>query len=337
MRIFRVNYIWYVDYSIGGKRFRRSLHVSAKDVAKRRAQDIYQCALVESEKLSLDLSAFIGQYLEYQTACGLQPNTIRIYTHALQLFLKHAGDISIGQIDAAHLESFKAHFRLTFKPNTVNMHIRALKTALEYAARIGLIDQNPFKRVTQFKIPAVSQRIYLTEPEIQKLFNYLTGDYYDFYMFILLTGCRRMSACGLTWDNVDFGTGKLRLQNKPGGFYTVDMHPKLFEMLLRRKDSAAGERVFLISIAQASVYIKRVFRRLNFPPHFTLHHLRRSVGSHLAMQGVPRRFIADILGHADEKTAEIYIQIADDHKKEAIKSLPYADIFDTKMPSKNGN
>ena len=55
----------------------------------------------------------------------------------------------------------------------------------------------------------------------------------------------------------------------------------------------------------------------------TLHDLRHTFASHLAMNGVPIPVIKELLGHADITTTMIYAHLSPDTHKAAIDKLPF--------------
>jgi len=68
--------------------------------------------------------------------------------------------------------------------------------------------------------------------------------------------------------------------------------------------------------------LKKVCRRAGIKPAAaTLHALRHSFGAHLRMAGVPLANIADLMGHADLATTQIYAKVQIEHLREAVGQL----------------
>jgi integrase len=55
----------------------------------------------------------------------------------------------------------------------------------------------------------------------------------------------------------------------------------------------------------------------------TLHDLRHTFASHLAMKGVPIPVISELMGHSDITTTMIYAYLAPDQHKTAISKLDF--------------
>ena len=68
--------------------------------------------------------------------------------------------------------------------------------------------------------------------------------------------------------------------------------------------------------------------QLHFPgfpaiPHFTPHDIRHTAASHLLMQGVDIRVIADILGHSTLAMIMRYTHLFDATKRKHIEKIAY--------------
>ena len=55
----------------------------------------------------------------------------------------------------------------------------------------------------------------------------------------------------------------------------------------------------------------------------TLHTLRHSFASHLAIQGVPLMQIQKLMGHSDYDTTLIYAHLSVESNRDAVHSLPF--------------
>jgi integrase len=105
-----------------------------------------------------------------------------------------------------------------------NVH-GVLTKALSVAANIGYIKGNPAERVT---LPRVEKKEIkpLTDEQVTGLLKIADMDEYGaIFKTIIFTGLREAEATGLTWDCVDFKTGRITIckqlqkrPNKDGGF-----------------------------------------------------------------------------------------------------------------------
>ena len=72
--------------------------------------------------------------------------------------------------------------------------------------------------------------------------------------------------------------------------------------------------------ATSSMWLKSVCRRAGIKPA-TVHALRHSFGAHLRMAGVSLADIADLLGHKDLATTQIYAKVQQEHLRSVIGKL----------------
>jgi site-specific recombinase XerD len=68
--------------------------------------------------------------------------------------------------------------------------------------------------------------------------------------------------------------------------------------------------------------VKKICRKAGIEPQAaTVHALRHSFGAHLRMSGVPLANIADLMGHADLATTQIYAKVQIEHLRDAVNQL----------------
>jgi integrase len=135
------------------------------------------------------------------------------------------------------------------------------------------------------------------------------------FMLILLTGLRKGEALALRWEHVDFDNRLLRIPDtKSGGGRSVPLTDAAVQ-LLEGLPRATGPFVFPgrysgkhLSISSVNRAWRRVRKAANVED-VTIHDLRRSVGSWLAMQGVGLPIIGAILGHASPAATAIYARL----------------------------
>jgi hypothetical protein len=68
--------------------------------------------------------------------------------------------------------------------------------------------------------------------------------------------------------------------------------------------------------------LKKICRKAGITPAAaTVYALRHSFGAHLRMAGVPLANIADLMGHRDLATTQIYAKVQIDHLRDAVSRL----------------
>jgi integrase len=69
---------------------------------------------------------------------------------------------------------------------------------------------------------------------------------------------------------------------------------------------------------------KRVLERAKLDSNLTMHDLRRTAGSWMAMQGSSLLVIGKALGHRDSRSTQVYARLAHDPVRDAVNSAASA-------------
>ena len=215
---------------------------------------------------------------------------------------------------------------------TINYELRALFTFCLWAIKRNYLFLNPVAAVERFRVPKRALPKFMTTEELTQFFAACDEDERRLFMSILLTGMRKGEAEHLTWADVNLEMGVIFIQAKPEFDWrpktderTIPISPTLRELLLEQYDHRTSDvLVFANSEGNIDTYIldrlKKVCRRAGIRPA-TVHALRHSFGAHLRMAGVNLADIADLLGHKDLATTQIYAKVQQEHLRNAISKL----------------
>ena len=149
----------------------------------------------------------------------------------------------------------------------------------------------------------------------------------DALRLIALTGARRGEIVGLRWSNVDLGNGRLIFQaaqhktgRATGKPKIVPLPSKAMELLSCLSPGEPDELVIRSAKDGARIELKKVWARVRaaagLPAGLTIHGLRHSIASHLAMNGASGPEIQAAMGHADIKTSIRYVHFAEGRRNE---------------------
>lgn len=221
-------------------------------------------------------------------------------------------------------------------PATVNRELAALRAAY----RLGL-DNDVITAMPRIKLlPEHNVRKGFAEAkQVESICKRLKGDVADGVRFAFLTGWRRTEVFTLTWSQVDWNGGFVRLEpgttkNQEGRAFPIT--PALRALLERRQDlTRRCER------AQARI-IALVFHRSGHPiesfrrswkkacsqaglPGLLFHDLRRSAVRNLERASVPRSVAMKLTGHKTESIYRRYAIVAEADLREAGEKLTAAD------------
>jgi len=114
------------------------------------------------------------------------------------------------------------------------------------------------------------------------------------------------------------------------GLRQIPMHDKVHEVLKERKENAGKASQFVFPGKNGGVLrtklrreLMRATKAIGIPEFTRVHDLRRTFISFMAMRGVPRDTIKDIVGHVDDETYEIYRETSPEHLRESIGKLRF--------------
>lgn len=214
---------------------------------------------------------------------------------------------------------------------TIWTEMGRLRTALNWAAKIGLIEKAP--QIQRPAKPAPKER-FLTREECEQLIHAAETPHIRLAIILMLsTACRVGAALDLTWDRVHFDTGviDLRLSGSATrkGRAIVPMNSGLRAALLEAKAGALTDHVIEYN-EEAVKSIKTGFnatvRRAKLSD-VTAHVLRHTAAVHLAQAGVRIEKIAQYLGHSNPQiTYQVYARFSPDHMQKEAEILDFTSI-----------
>jgi integrase len=315
--------LWEGSVCLGGRRHWVSGHSRAEVQA--RLRDLLnraEGAIPQPGRITL------GQYLERWLEAvrpTLRPSSHAIYGHLIRLHLSRLASVPLKRLSPLHLAGLYAELA----PATAVAAARVLHRALADAVRWGLIGQNPASLVKPPR-PAPKERRRWTVDEARRfLAGADEGWYGPLWVFLLASGCRLGEALGLTWQDVDWQKGTVRiarsithirhqpLEGEPktaAGRRTVALPPFGLEALKRQRRQQAlarlqagsppgWERVFTTrnGTIPDPGNLRRDFRRTCLRlglPAIRIHDLRHLAATLLVAGGADPKTVQRRLGHA---------------------------------------
>jgi integrase len=141
---------------------------------------------------------------------------------------------------------------------------------------------------------------------------------------LALTGMRRDEVLNLTWPQVDWRQGMLRLPDSKTGKRDVVVSDEVLALLREIADAKGNPKNGRVvcsrtgqKLASLNVTWRRV-RKLAGLDDVRLHDLRHSVASDAIMDGVPLEIVGKMLGHRNYHTTQRYAHIADTVLRDAV-------------------
>jgi integrase len=310
-------------------------------------------------------------WLQAQTE--LRPNTRAAYESALRNWLlPRFGRMKISQLTEDHVALLIADMRSRGKAGwTVRGSLTPLRRILAYAARRGMIGSNPMDRLERGERPSVGRREMriLSREEIGSLLEHASDRYRPLLATAVFTGLRLGELLGLTWANVDFDGGVVRVRRQldrngnrvepktSHAIRDVVLMPALARTLRqhRLRSEYAQESDLVFSSRKGDGLDHTVPRHAlvramsdaklarGDPPKLRFHDCRHTFASLLIASGGNVVFVSRQLGHGSpDITLRVYAHLFDaaEHAQRASAALEegFAAVLDGNgMESSGGN
>jgi integrase len=220
------------------------------------------------------------------------------------------------------------------KPATVRLELAALKRMFTLGARAGKVSNRPY-------LPTIEVRNtrsgFFEEAELRAVLGQLPPDLRLLIEFLYMTGWRIGEVKGLTWRQVDFEAGVVRLEpgttkNDEGRTFPFAALPRL-EALVRaqreRTSALEREQDRLIPwlfhrqgrpIRNFHEAWRRACERAGVPGRF-VHDLRRAAVRNFERAGVPRSVAMKLSGHKTESIYRRYAIVSEADLAEGVRKV----------------
>src|SRR5262249_11105810 len=143
----------------------------------------------------------------------------------------------------------------------------------------------------------------------------------------LSTGARQMELLTLTWPQVDFEQGVVRLlETKNGTSRVLPLTGRALELMHDRFKGRRADTLLVFPGKSGTVPVRMrtawegAVHRAGLTD-FTFHDLRHTFASYLAMQGASLREIADALGHKTLAMVMRYSHLTESHTRSVVERM----------------
>jgi len=232
---------------------------------------------------------------------------------------------------ALHLGLAKNRFGGKLSPNSQFLYFSKFSAALSAAVRAGLIPSNPAALLDKGERPFFRQteRSYLTEEEVQTLINtpntHSGGDVARAFLFSCFCGLRWSDISSLVWADIrSRGTG-LQIEKrmvKTREMLYLPLSSEAAYFLPEKTGKEPSDLVFsLRSYASASIALKKWLSDAGILKPVTFHTARHTFATLLLSQKQDLYTVSKLLGHKSIKVTQIYAEVVDRKKRDAVNSL----------------
>jgi site-specific recombinase XerD len=353
--------VWYYDYrDASGKRGSRkiggadSLTVAqAREMAQKLGGKIAQGENIRKEKPAEKLT--LGSYLNgvYFRAANQNLKSADETIRKIKAdFAKHF-DKPIDELTPIMFEKWRTNrLEAGAKAATVNRTLSALRSALNWGVKSGLIESNPLQRLGKLK-ESDSRSIvrYLSEDERERLEAALIsrerilqkknggearGEFWDYLrpavLVSLNTGIRRNTLFSLVWGDVDFSSQSLSLRgeiSKNGKTARIPLNDDAYDIFSswREQSEKRGDNDLIFPSPKTGGKLENarrswedVLRKAGIE-NFRWHDMRHDFASQLVMRGVDLTVVCELLNHSNLKLTMRYAHLAPKQKLDAVQAL----------------
>lgn len=335
---FPISATWYLVHQLplDGQRYRVTTGTRDKRLAGVKLKDL-ELKLFKGElgapitsTAGASLPEFLRRFIDYARAnyAGqhLQSDLSRIAN--MQEFFARKGVKRLKDISPGLIEEFMTVTLEGRSPKTRKNYLALLKTILNYAVKWGVIDRNP---ITQVRPPKIVKKFrFFSREEVSRLIKEAQEPLRTAIIILVNTGLRRAELFNLRWRDVDLKAGSLRVWpydgftpkgKRPRSIPLNEAAQKTIEKL--KSNPTDPEYVFRPFKSMFAIYERFSGLLAALGMKGTLHDLRHTFASHLAMSGTPIPVIKEILGHSDIATTMIYAHLSPEQHKGEVNKLNF--------------
>lgn len=274
----------------------------------------------QEAKQSKRLSAFISEFLS-RVSNFYSKGTLGIYRYALRSFLSTVGDLQLTSVCAQHIDLFRQRRIKEVSPITLNINLRALRSAFYYAVRWQILSSNPFTKVPLSPVPE-RDPIFFSPEDFKRVVGAIKQEWFrSIVILAACTGMRRGEIVNLRWKDVDLSQKIVRVHSsstyrtKNGKKRVIPLNAIAFQLLVGLNHKASEDYVFTVEGRRVrEVYLSRKFsrhvHRLGFPRGYHFHSLRHSFAGWLIQNGAPIYEVQKLMGHSTIQVTEMYAHLA---------------------------
>jgi site-specific recombinase XerD len=325
----RSNGYYYLVYEEDGRRKWKSTGTRLRTEAFRALTDFK--SLLKSRFKTPLLSEFRRDFIAF-AELNHAKTTRDLFAFSLSILQRLCGDLPLNSYNLRHIDIYKAQRVCVVSPVSVNVEMRALRSAFGYAVRWELLEKNPLSGVSLLRVPA-RVPAYFTAADFEKLLSVINqGWLKDIVLLSVMTGLRRGEVVNLRWKEVDLERGVLLVQShesfrtKDGRMRIIPLTDEARALLLAKLGGEGSALVFTRNGEKISEdYLTKIFRiavsnaELDGRLHF--HSLRHTFASWLVQNGAALYEVQVLLGHSNITVTQVYSHLKPEQLHNAVKRL----------------
>ena len=226
---------------------------------------------------------------------------------------------SLDSLNPRQVEQYKADRLKHVSEASVAKEVQTLKAMLTKAVEWQLIKFSPIQMVSPPRIRTSRPIHWYSMEELQTLYSQSPAGHKNIWQLMANTGMRRGEALNLKIEHdkgesiIIESTAEARTKSRK--WRELPLSENAREALDTLIEDSRTEWVLPVMIPNS---LTRAFRQDKGHLAGSLHSLRHTFGSHLAVKGTPVRVLQELMGHSSIKTTEKYLHVAQNHLTRAI-------------------
>lgn len=293
-----------------------------------------QHGFTSTNKISTNFYSFFNQVMESKKTNESSKNYDlwqACLIHVKRYYLDES--LTFEQVTVEWVEGLRRYFDSQAKTKSGNLissgtastYFNKVRAVINEAFTKEIISKNPLKQVKGITV-IPSERVYLGLDELRVLVK--TDCRYDIlknaFLFSCLTGLRWSDINKLDWSEISEFNGNMRItfnQKKTSNLQYLELSPQAYSLLNGFEQKG---RVFqsLKYSAYMNVELLRWALAAGISKHVTFHTGRHTFAVSLITQGVDIYTLSKLMGHSEVKTTQVYADIIDSVRKEAMHKIP---------------
>lgn len=305
-----------------------------------KAQKIIELANSEAGIVStpnrskMRLSDWMKEYSRIKLQNGQSASFHKIVNEAARQLILYKGEsVLIKNVDKSFCLGFIDHLKQAKKRNgevitssTAVAYFECFNHAMNRAVKDGIIRHNPIKNLNEeerIKAPS-SQRAYLTIDEVKTLFSVDCSNEVikQAFLFSCFCGLRISDIMALKWGDVTKDGKQYRariVMQKTQEPIMIPLSESAVKWMPTKGHKGNDELIFPLPCVQhIGREIKKWIAKSGITKAVTFHTARHTFATMLLTLGVDIYTVSKLLGHKDISTTQIYAEIVDNKKDEAV-------------------
>jgi len=295
--------------------------------------------LVKLSFLGPTSSGHVARYLELLEARHYAPNTLISITDAIRRFTINLPEARRALV-TQHLAQATAHdvdlfvaavSRKGLSPSTINTTLSLIKEFFDYLREEGETHIQPVIRRRHRVFAPSNLPKPMAEADLVAFFKAIDSIRDRALFLLMLRGGLRVSEVStLTWDDVDFEAGTLRIKDSKGqvdriGFLAPDATKSLKLWHTRRASQTSlfpGQETrrtqAAVTLSTRHIYRLMIMylRQAGVTAHYSPHCLRHTFATQLLNAGVTLEVLKELMGHRSIQMTLCYAELYDSTKRQ---------------------